>query len=216
MDKLLPLLALIVMASISVGPSAAGEPRFAGPPSHPFATDAAEGDAAVVLVGGMGGGATTGGMGGGATTGGMGGGATTGGMGGGAMTGGMGGGATTGGMGGGATTGGMGGGATTGGMGGGATTGGMGGGAATGGMGSGAPTGGMFGGGMFNNPPPSFGTNSGSGWPGDNAQPSYYTYQCVTSSGQCSFVAPASLRARSLRVGARCSCSDGQSQGQVR
>ena len=162
MDKLLPLLALIVMASISVGPSAAGEPRFAGPPSHPFATDAAEGDAAVVLVGGMGGGATTGGMGGGAMTGGMGGGATT------------------------------------------------------GGMGSGAPTGSMFGGGMFNNPPPSFGTNSGSGWPGDNAQPSYYTYQCVTSSGQCSFVAPASLRASSLRVGARCSCSDGQSQGQVR
>ena len=180
MDKLLPLLALIVTASISVGPSAAGESRFAGPPSHPFATDAAEGDAAVVLVGGMGGGATTGGMGGGATTGGMGGGATTGGMGGGAMTGGMGGGATT------------------------------------GGMGSGAPTGSMFGGGMFNNPPPSFGTNSGSGWPGDSAQPSYYTYQCVTSSGQCSFVAPASLRARSLRVGARCSCSDGQSQGQVR
>ena len=162
MDKLLPLLALIVTASISVGPSAAGESRFAGPPSHPFATDAAEGDAAVVLVGGMGGGATTGGMGGGATTGGMGGGATT------------------------------------------------------GGMGSGAPTGGKFGGGMFNNPPPSFGTNSGSGWPGDNAQPSYYTYQCVTSSGQCSFVAPASLRASSLRVGARCSCSDGQSQGQVR
>ena len=170
MDKLLPLLALIVMASISVGPSAAGEPRFAGPPSHPFATDAAEGDAAVVLVGGMGGGATTGGMGGGAMTGGMGGG----------------------------------------------VTGGMGGGATTGGMGSGAPTGSMFGGGMFNNPPPSFGTNSGSGWPGDSAQPSYYTYQCVTSSGQCSFVAPASLRARSLRVGARCSCSDGQSQGQVR
>jgi len=162
MDKLLPLLALIVTASISVGPSAAGESRFAGPPSHPFATDAAEGDAAVVLVGGMGGGATTGGMGGGATTGGMGGGATT------------------------------------------------------GGMGSGAPTGSMFGGGMFNNPPPSFGTNSGSGWPGDSAQPSYYTYQCVTSSGQCSFVAPASLRASSLRVGARCSCSDGQSQGQVR
>jgi len=188
MDKLLPLLALIVMASISVGPSAAGEPRFAGPPSHPFATDAAEGDAAVVLVGGMGGGATTGGMGGGAMTGGMGGG----------------------------VTGGMGGGATTGGMGGGATTGGMGGGATTGGMGSGAPTGSMFGGGMFNNPPPSFGTNSGSGWPGDSAQPSYYTYQCVTSSGQCSFVAPASLRASSLRVGARCSCSDGQSQGQVR
>jgi len=188
MDKLLPLLALIVTASISVGPSATGESRFASPPSHPFATGAAEGDDAVVLVGGMGGGATTGGMGGGAMTGGMGGG----------------------------VTGGMGGGATTGGMGGGATTGGMGGGATTGGMGSGAPTGSMFGGGMFNNPPPSFGTNSGSGWPGDSAQPSYYTYQCVTSSGQCSFVAPASLRASSLRVGARCSCSDGQSQGQVR
>ena len=88
--------------------------------------------------------------------------------------------------------------------------GGMGGsGAATGGMG-----GGTFGGGMFNDPAASFGMN-GSGWPGGSAQPSYYTYQCVTPSGQCSFVAPASLRSSSLRAGARCSCSDGLSQGQI-
>ena len=114
-----------------------------------------------------------------------------GGTGGGATTGGMGG-ATTGGMGGGATTGGMGGGATTGGMGGGATTGGMGGGATTGGMGGGATTG------------------------GNNAQPSYYTYQCATPAGGCSFVAPASFRSSSLRAGAPCSCADGQRQGQLK
>jgi|SRR6516162_7444486 len=96
-----------------------------------------------------------------------------------------------GGTGGGATTGGMGG-ATTGGMGGGATTGGMGGGATTGGMGGGATTG------------------------GNNAQPSYYTYQCATPAGGCSFVAPASFRSSSLRAGAPCSCADGQRQGQLK
>jgi hypothetical protein len=115
----------------------------------------------------------------------------------------MGGGATTGGMGGGATTGGMGGGATTGGMGGGTTTGGMGGGTTTGGMGGGTTTGSM-GGGMTG------------GLPGSNAQPSYFTYQCATPAGACSFVAPASLRSSSLRAGARCSCSDGLSQGQIK
>jgi len=96
-----------------------------------------------------------------------------------------------GGTGGGATTGGMGG-ATTGGMGGGATTGGMGGGATTGGMGGGTTTG------------------------GNNAQPSYYTYQCATPAGGCSFVAPASFRSSSLRAGAPCSCADGQRQGQLK
>jgi hypothetical protein len=189
MHKLLPLLPLIVTASISVGRPAAAEWRLAGPLSHHFATDMAGSDAAVVPVAGKGGGGT----------------------GGGAMTGGMGGGAATGGMGGGATTGGMGGGAATGGMGGGAATGGMGGGAATGGMG-----GGMFGGEMPNNPAPSLGTNSSSGSPVNSAQPSYYTYQCATPGGGCSIVAPASLRSSSFRPGARCSCSDGLSQGQIK
>jgi hypothetical protein len=82
-------------------------------------------------------------------------------------------------------------------------TGGMGGGAATGGMGGGTTTGGM-GGGMTGD------------WPGSNAQPSYFTYQCATPAGACSFVAPASLRSSSLRVGARCSCSDGLSQGRIK
>jgi hypothetical protein len=138
MLKLLPLLALIVTASISVGRPAVAESRFAGALLSPFATDVAGPDAAVVLVAGKGGG-----TGGGAATGGMGGGATTGGMGGG-------------------------------------------------------------GGGMTGD------------WPGNSAQPSYYTYQCATSAGGCSFVAPASLRSSSLRPGARCSCSDGLSQGQIK
>src|SRR6516165_10059064 len=117
-----------------------------------------------------------------------------------------------GGMGGGATTGGPGGGSTIGGMGGGATTGGMGSDATTGGMGGGATTGG----GMFNGPAANFGTNGSSDWPGNNARPSYYTYQCATPAEGCSFVAPASLRSSSLRAGARCSCSDGLSQGQIK
>ena len=117
-----------------------------------------------------------------------------------------------GGPGGGSTIGGMGGDATTGGMAGGGTTGGMSGGATTGGMGGGATTGG----GMFNGPASNFGTNGSSDWPGNNARPSYYTHQCGTRAGGCSFVAPASLRSSSLRAGARCSCSDGLSQGQIK
>jgi len=184
MHKLLPLLALIVTASISAGRPAAAEGRFAGPLPGPFATDVAGPDATVVFVAGMGGGTTSGGMRGG----------TTGGMGGGGTSGGMGGGGTTGGMGSGGTTGGMGGsGATGGGMGGGTT-----------------------GGGMFGTPAPSFGTNGSSDWPGNSAQSSYYTYQCATPAGACSFVAPASLRSSSLRAGARCSCAEGQSQGQIK
>jgi|SRR5271169_5788825 len=188
MHKLLPLLTLIVAAAISIGRPVAAEWRFAGPLSSPFATDAAGSDAPVVLVAGKGGG-----TGGGGTTGG-----------------GMGAGPTGGGMGGPATGGGMGGGTTGGGMGGGTTGGGMGSGTTGGGMGSG-----MTGGGMFS-PAPSFGTSGNGEWPGNSAQPSYYTYQCATSAGGCSFVAPASLRSSSLRVGARCSCSDGLSQGQIK
>ena len=157
MHKLLPLLALIVTASISAGRPAAAEGRFAGPLPGPFATDVAGPDATVVFVAGMGGGTTSGGMRGG-------------------------------------TTGGMGGGGTTGGMGGGGTT----------------------GGGVFGTPAPSFGTNGSSDWPGNSAQSSYYTYQCATPAGACSFVAPASLRSSSLRAGARCSCAEGQSQGQIK
>ena len=114
----------------------------------------------------------------------------------------MGGGSTTGGMGGGGTTGGMGGGSTTGGMGGGGTTGGMGGG--WGGFGD--PTGAAAGG---------FGTTGGSpSW--NSPQPAYYTYQCVTPAGQCSFTAPAALRSSSLQAGARCACAVGQPEGRVR
>jgi len=115
MHKLLPLLALIVTASISAGRPAAAEGRFAGPLSGPFATDVAGPDATVVFVAGMGGGTTSGGMRGG----------------------------------------------PTGGMGGGGTT----------------------GGGVFGTPAPSFGTNGSSDWPGNSAQPSYYTYQCATAAG---------------------------------
>ena len=157
MHKLLPLLALIVTASISAGRPAAAEGRFAGPLSGPFATDVAGPDATVGFVAGMGGGTTSGGMRGG-------------------------------------TTGGMGCGGTTGGMGGGGTT----------------------GGGVFGTPAPSFGTNGSSDWPGNSAQSSYYTYQCATPAGACSLVAPASLRSSSLRAGARCSCAEGQSQGQIK
>jgi hypothetical protein len=76
-----------------------------------------------------------------------------------------------------------------------------------GGMGgmTGGGMGGMTGGGM-----------TGGGSPGSSAQPSYFTYQCATRAGACSFVAPASLRSSSLRPGARCSCSDGLSRGQIK
>ena len=134
MHKSLPLLAVIVTASISVGRLALAESRFEVPLPRPLATDVARPDVAVALVGGIGGG--------------------------------------------------------------------------TGG--------GMFSDGMPNNPAPSLGANSSSGSPANSAQPSYYTYQCATPAGGCSFVAPASLRSSSLRAGARCSCSDGLSQGQLK
>jgi len=116
------------------------------------------------------------------------------------------------GMGGGGTGsgrgGGMGGGSTGGGTGGGSTGGGMGGGSTGGGMG-----GGSTGGGMFGSPTQSYG---GSASPADNAQPAYYTYQCTTPVGGCSFAAPAALRSTSLRAGARCACAVGQPEGQIR
>jgi len=177
MHKLLPLLPLIVTASISLARPAAAEWWLAGPLADRFATDMAGPDAAIVPVAGKGGG----------------------GMGGGAMSGGMGGGSETGGMGGGTTTGGMSGGSATGGMGGSTTTGGMGGGTPTGGMSGSTTTGGTSGVGMSNNPAPGFGTNSSGGSPDNSAQPSYYTYQCATPGGGCSIVAPASLRSSSFR-----------------
>ena len=100
------------------------------------------------------------------------------------------------------------------GMGGGNTTGGMGGGT-TGGMGRG--TGGGWGGfGDMTSPAAGgFGTAGGSpSW--NSPQPAYYTYQCVTPAGQCSFTAPAALRSSSLQAGARCACAAGQPEGRVR
>src|SRR5215472_5703984 len=80
------------------------------------------------------------------------------------------------------------------------------------GMGGGG-TGGGMGGGMFGSPTQSYG---GSASPADNAQPAYYTYQCTTPVGECSFAAPAALRSTSLRAGARCACAVGQPEGQIR
>ena len=84
----------------------------------------------------------------------------------------------------------------------------MGGGSTGGGMG-----GGSTGGGMFGSPTQSY---RGSASPADNAQPAYYTYQCTTPVGGCSFAAPAALRSTSLRAGARCACAVGQPEGQIR
>jgi hypothetical protein len=100
------------------------------------------------------------------------------------------------------------------GMGGGGTGGGMGGGSTGGGMGGGSTGGGM--GGMFGSPAQSFGGSGSSASPENNAQPSYYTYQCATPVGGCSFAAPAALRSTSLRAGARCACAVGQPEGQIR
>ena len=103
-----------------------------------------------------------------------------------------------------------------GGMGGG--NGGMGGGAT--GMHSGAfgmgGGGGHFGGGMLGGPATNFEQPAAASL--DNAgsaRPDNYTYQCVTPAGRCSFVAPAALRANSLRSGAACGCAGGQPQGRI-
>ena len=88
MYKLVPVLVLTAVAGVSIPVPVVAAQRLMAPLSGPSAADTVVPQAALVLVGGMGGGAATGGMGGGAATGGMGGGAMTGGMGGGAMTGG--------------------------------------------------------------------------------------------------------------------------------
>jgi hypothetical protein len=91
-------------------------------------------------------------------------------------------------------------------MGGGNTSGGMGWGTGGGWGGFGDPTGAAAGG---------FGATGGS--PSSNSpQPAYYTYQCVTAAGQCSFTAPAALRSSSLQAGARCACAVGQPEGRIR
>jgi hypothetical protein len=98
MRKLVPVLVLMAMAPLAVRGSPAVELLSAGAVSNPSAVGIPGRDAALVLVGGMGGGGTGGGMGMG------GGGMTGGGMTGGGMTGGG-----TGGMNSGGTTSGMGG-----------------------------------------------------------------------------------------------------------
>jgi len=221
MYKLVPVLVLTAVAGVSIPVPVVAAQRLMAPLSGPSAADTVVPQAALVLVGGMGGGAATGGMGGDAATGGMGGGAATGGMGGGAATGGMGGGAATGGMGGGAATGGMGGGAMTGGMGGGAMTGGMDGGAMTGGMGGGAMTGGGIGG-ITGGGAPAYGGAAGFGdtpgggyqWNGSSyargeGQQQYY--HCIAQHGQCSVASSPG----SLRRGASCTCLFG-GRGKIR
>lgn len=84
---------------------------------------------------------------------------------------------------------------------------------------SGGNAGGM-GGGNFGPGGPSGGPNQSFGQPGED-QPEnekssgYYTYQCLTPAGRCTFVAPASLRSNSLRSGADCDCPDGRSSGRI-
>jgi hypothetical protein len=209
MHKLILVLTMLATVPISAGALVAAELTSTGPLSGSSVGGIHGTGDAIVLAGGMGGSGTGGGVGGGSTGGAKGG--SSAGMGGGSTAGGgMGGGATTGGgMGGGTTGGGMGGGATTGGNTGGSTGGGMGG-STGGGMG------GSTGGGTGGSPAPSFGANNSSDWPGNSAQSSYYTYQCTTPAGVCSFVAPAALRSSSLSPGARCACAVGQPEGQVR
>jgi hypothetical protein len=182
MHKLVPVLVLIATAPVAVRVPVAAELRSVGTLSNPSAVAISGADAAVVFVGGMGGGGTGGGMGGGMGGGGMGGG----GMGGGGMGGGgMGGG----GMGGG----GMGGGMTGGGMGGGGMTG-------YGGIPGSGVGGGMTGYGSM----PSTGVgrpNGGDDTSGGGAQPTQ-SYHCVTQHGQCTV----SSSPGSLRPGVSCSC----------
>ena len=203
MYKLVPVLVLTAVAGVSIPVPVVAAQRLMAPLSGPSAADTVVPQAALVLVGGMGGGAATGGMGGDAATGGMGGGAATGGMGGGAATGGMGGGAATGGMGGGAATGGMGGGAMTGGMGGGAMTGG-----GIGGItGGGAPAyGGAAG---FGDTPGGGYQWNGSSYARGEGQQQYY--HCIAQHGQCSVASSPG----SLRRGASCTCLFG-GRGKIR
>ena len=193
MYKLVPVLVLTAVAGVSIPVPVVAAQRLMAPLSGPSAADTVVPQAALVLVGGMGGGAATGGMGGGMRGGGMGGG----GMGG--MTGGGMGGMTGGGMGG-MTGGGMGG-MTGGGMGG-MTGGGMGG--MTGG---GTPAyGGAAG---FGDTPGGGYQWNGSSYASGEGQQQYY--HCIARHGQCSVASSPG----SLRRGASCTCLFG-GQGKIR
>ena len=96
--------------------------------------------------------------------------------------------------------------------------GGMGGGAGGGGMGGGGGGGGMGGSdfrrGQFAAPMGDLNQTANSPSVADSPSENY-TYQCITSVGRCSFVAPAWLRANALRSGAGCACGGGRDEGRV-
>ena len=73
MYKLVPVLVLTAVAGVAIPVPVVASNRLMAPLSGPSAADTVVPQAALVLVGGMGGRAATGGMGGGAMTGGMGG-----------------------------------------------------------------------------------------------------------------------------------------------
>ena len=73
MYKLVPILVLTAVAGVAIPVPVVASNRLMAPLSGPSAADTVVPQAALVLVGGMGGRAATGGMGGGAMTGGMGG-----------------------------------------------------------------------------------------------------------------------------------------------
>lgn len=112
---------------------------------------------------------------------------------------------------GGGNSGGMAGGTTSGNGGGmgGTSGGGMGG---TSGRGMGGTSGGRNSGGTFGGSTADFGQSPSDPGAGGGQ---YFTYQCVTPAGRCSFVAPAALRGNSLRSGADCACGNGGTPGRV-
>jgi hypothetical protein len=83
-----------------------------------------------------------------------------------------------------------------------------------GGGGGGMGGGGHFGGDMFG-APMTDGSHSSQPSGEANTAGDSYTYQCITAVGRCAFVAPAWMRANSLKSGADCACSGGQMRGRV-
>jgi hypothetical protein len=84
-----------------------------------------------------------------------------------------------------------------------------GGGGMSGGHGGGTGGGGMFRGSFSDFAQPADGSAAASG------SSDSYSYQCVTPVGYCSFVAPAWMRASTLRSGSDCACNGGQTRGRV-
>ncbi len=117
-----------------------------------------------------------------------------------------------------------GGGGGTGGGGGSGGGGGMGGsgGGGTGGGGFGGMSGSNFGGmgdssfgeGPFGGRASAYQQSSQYPWGGGGSSDSY-SYQCITPAGNCSFIAPAWMRASTLRSGSDCACYGGQTKGRV-